>query len=113
MGLHVELFDASKPIISSGDMSQATVTSITVKVAQMVNCAFQAVWTGSPVGIIKLQISANNGVTWTDVAGSAYSITTAGNVGWEYPNIGFPLIRCLYTKTSGTGTLNVYGFAKG
>lgn len=113
MGLHTELFDASNPLIKNGDMSQATVVSQSIQLGQMVNCAFQAVFTGSPVGVIKLQVTGNNGVTWTDVAGSAYSITTAGDVAWDYPNIGFPLLRCIYTKTSGTGTLNVYGYAKG
>jgi hypothetical protein len=98
-------------------------TSSPVYLNQIAMGSIEAVWTGSPVGEIKLQVSvnhkeaANGGVavagTWTDYTNSEYSMTTAGSVVWNLSNIGYQYIRVVYTRTSGTGTLNVFGMGKG
>lgn len=89
--------------------------------------AIQAVFTGSPVGTLKLQIStdnvpaptlgsanmASNVVNWSDYTGSSVAVTTSGNFVWNLSFIGYRWIRLAYTKTSGTGSLTVTASGKG
>jgi hypothetical protein len=100
------------PIISAGDMSQATLTSDEILLGQIFVCAVQAVFSGAPVGSLKLQASVD-GTTWTDVANSTVAVSAAGDCLWNITDIGFPLMRCVYTKTSGTGSLTVTVEGKG
>jgi hypothetical protein len=74
----------------------------------------QAVFAGSsPNGTFKLQISndlANNvaDVTnWIDLADSSYAITADGSYAWFISGIiKVKFVRLVYTRTSGSGTLN-------
>jgi len=99
-------------ILKAGDMATATLTSDPMLVYEMILSCIQAVYTGSPVGTLKLQQSVN-GTTWTDVASSAVSISAAGDTIWSVTDLAAPLMRAVYTKTSGTGTINIYAFSKG
>lgn len=120
------------PIVVNGDMSQATINSIGLDIGQVYVSAIQAIYTGSPVGTLKLQVScdnvapvqwssqsaivtnpAANVIHWTDYTGSSLSITTAGDFAWLINPVGFRWIRLVYTKTSGTGTLNATFNGKG
>lgn len=78
----------------------------------MINACVQAVYTGSPNGSLKLQVS-NDNVNFTDYPNSSVSITQAGSSIWLLENIGFPYIMIIYTSSSGTGTLNVTINGKG
>lgn len=120
------------PIVVNGDMSQATINSIGLDIGQVYVSAIQAVFTGSPVGTLKLQVScdnvapvqwssgsaivsnpAANVVNWTDYTGSSQTISAAGNFAWLINPVGFRWIRLVYTKTSGSGNLNVTFNGKG
>lgn len=90
----------------------ASITSDSQQLIQEVVCCVQAVFTGSPVGSIKLQIS-NDSSNWTDYTGSATSISAAGDVAWNLSNIGYRYLRVVYTRTSGTGSLSVTVSGKG
>lgn len=111
-------------VITSGDMSQTSLTS-SVSIIQKISIVSYAYsWSGtSPVGTITVQVSndyslepngkVNNTGTWTGVyfyvAGSlAASISVSGNTGTAFLSIeglGAYAIRTVYTKVSGTGTL--------
>lgn len=81
--------------------------------------SIQLVFSGTPVGSWKLQVSndpgritANSesgkytGVTnWTDLTGSAQSITEAGDHTWNAKGTGYLWVRVVWTRVSGTGTL--------
>lgn len=102
------------------------VTSSNIYLDQIFTCSIQAVWTGTPTGTIKVQVSNDVGptpeynpngtiTTWTDVTGSSQSIAgAAGNFWWNLNDIGARWARLVYTRTSGTGTLdarqNIKGF---
>ncbi len=105
-----------KVILSAGDMSSATLASIGVPMSQMKNFCIQAVFTGSPSGTFKIQVSndiaipgdANPGanvVNWTDYTGSSQTISAAGNIAWGASNCAFQWVRLFYTKSSGTGSV--------
>lgn len=99
-------------LLSAGDMSQATVTSNSQQLVQMAVASIQAVFTGSPVGTLKLQISNDNS-NWTDYTNSSVSVTTSGNFLWNLVSVGFQYVRVVYTKSSGTGSLTVTVSGKG
>jgi len=102
-------------IISACDMSTATITSTTVDVGRTSQYSIQAVYTGSPVGSI--QINASNdypcgGATnWTLAPPTAaVAVSAAGNNMWNVSYGNYNCLQVVYTKTSGSGTLNViYG----
>lgn len=104
------------PILSACDMSTASCTSIGVDLNQLNLLAMQAVYTGAPVGTLKVQVSndnvvvglgadpASNVVNWTDYTGSSVAISAAGNTLYNMTFAGYRWARIVYTKTSGTGS---------
>ena len=83
------------------------------------NYSLQIVFTGSPVGRFKLQASNDSGrnrftqekdfssiINWSDITGTSSGVTTAGNLGWQVENTGYKWFRLVYTRTSGTGSLD-------
>lgn len=108
----MRIFNEPVTVSNSGDMSQATLTSNSIALDHMGLAAIQAVYTGSPVGSLKLQANVG-GSTWTDVASSTVSVTAAGDNMWNLADIGYSAVRVVYTKTSGTGTLSVRANCKG
>lgn len=99
-------------IVSSGDMSTATVTSTPLDLTNSNQWAIQAVWTGSPVGTIKLQVSNDiidscaNATHWSDYTQTIQSVSGAGDYLWNSWVANYHCLRLLYVKTSGTGSLN-------
>jgi len=83
------------------------------------NYAIQLVFTGSPVGTLKLQVSNDPGkpdagseaqkyadvTNWTDLGNSSQAISASGDHVWTVENAGYTWVRAVYTATSGTGTL--------
>ncbi len=73
----------------------------------------------SPVGTLKLQGSVNyNSVTgvgdWFDLASPApVAISADGDTVFNVSGVYYAWVRAVYTRTSGTATLNIYGFSKG
>lgn len=106
-------------IVNGGDMSQATITSDVTDIRYLDNISIQCIFTGTPTGSFALEGSLNyykiNGAvqntgTWTPITLSSTPAASgsAGNILLDLNQLSFPYIRIVYTKTSGTGTLNVY-----
>lgn len=113
--------------ITDGDMSQATLTSLVTEIQYLDNVGYQLDWTGSPVGTFQIQVSSNykrydltdkvtNAGTWLPLVltywdGAAFvtSTTIPTSLGspifLDLALLSAPFIRVLYTKGSGTGTL--------
>lgn len=77
------------------------------------DASITAVWTGSPVGSLKLQISndivdvGTSVVNWIDYTDSTYAVTAAGSFVWNISRANYRWLRVSYTRTSGTGTMNM------
>ena len=112
---------AQAHVIVAGDMSQASLTSRAMRTAVLDNYSFQGVWSGSsPIGTLDIQVSndhqENGGVvvntgTWTSIYAGATVPAVSGSPGNLFLNvaaISAAWVRVVYTKTSGTGTLDVY-----
>lgn len=98
-------------LLIAGDMS-GNVTSPSQQLTFMVACCIQAVFTGTPVGTLILQVS-NDNTNWTTYTGSSATVNGAGNFAWLLADIGYPWIRIVYTAGSSTGLLNISVNGKG
>lgn len=115
------LFLSSK-IVTNGDMS-SSINSLPTDVSQMKNVSIQAVFTGAPVGSLKLQFSdgfvlapdddCSSVTIWTDYTGSSQAISAAGDFAYNLLDAGYRCLRFVYTRTSGSGILNVTFSGKG
>lgn len=92
----------------------ASITSPEISVYQTYGWSAQFVFTGSPVGTLKVQVSddpyqSEGNVTptnWTDLADSSQSISAAGDITYNVNLAFYNWIRFVYTRGSGTGTIN-------
>ena len=111
-------------VISNGDMSQATITSAPTVIQGISMLSYAYSWTGSaPIGTVSVQLSndfslnsvgaVSNTGTWNTISFSLAGTTVSsapvsGNTGNGMIDIaltGAYAVRTVYTKTSGTGTL--------
>jgi len=113
-----------KPLITATSMG-ASITSNAVRTLFQDNIGFQLVWTGTPTGSFDVQISMDHeedsfgtvltAGTWTSLTLSP-TISAAGaadNAYIDLNQLSCPFVRVVYTRSSGTGTLNAYVTAKG
>lgn len=98
-------------ILSAGDMSQASLTSLNISLNQLSSVSIQCVFTGAPSGTIKLQFSVD-ATTWTDDADSSYTIAAAGDLMYLVNKMPAQYVRSVYTKSGGTGSLTIKVFGK-
>jgi len=107
-----------KKILDVGDMA-ASINSDAVLIDQIYGYAVQCVFTGSPVGTLKIQTSCDilQGTevvsTWTDLAGATFAVSAAGNASFNYDAQYYQYFRVVYTRTSGTGALSITYNGKG
>lgn len=108
--------------IASGDMGQATVTSAYTDVRYLDNIGIQIQWTSAnAVGVFTIECSdnynpiTNTTGTWVALTFSPALTAPASNNGEFLVNVNqcpHAWIRIVYTRTSGTGTLNAWVHAK-
>lgn len=113
--------------ITDGDMSTASLTSLVTEIQYLDDIAIQLDWTGAPVGTFAIQVSSTfkrydptNKITaagtWTPLVltywnGSIFVTDTSipTSVGspifLDLALLSAPFVRIVYTKGSGTGTL--------
>lgn len=115
----------NKSIVTNGDMS-SDIISLSVSLDHFWLGAVQCVWTGTPTGNLFIEHSCDPGTpgnmlqpdfgvtNWTLFTGS--TVATGGAAGMAVINcnyMGAKWLRLHYTKSSGTGTLNVISNFKG
>jgi hypothetical protein len=119
--------------VTSGDMSTTSITSAVTNIQLLDNIGIQLNWSGSPVGSFAIQVSADyqqdaeGNVTstgnWVPLVLTYWNGTTFITDTSVPSSVGSPIyldltqlssawIRVVYTKVSGTGTLNMFLTAK-
>lgn len=100
-------------VVSAGDMS-ANVTSDVVDVRYRRYGAVQLVFSGTPTGTFTIEASVD-GVNFNalDFGAAIEAAGAAGSHLIELADIGYDKLRVVYTRTSGTGTLEAYVMCKG
>ncbi len=111
-------------ILTAGDMSLTSLTSQVTNIQNTDNIAIQANFTGAPVGTFSVEVSVDhaqdsqgnvtNAGTWNALTLSATPVASgsSGSVYIDLNQLSAPYIRLVYTKGSGTGTLNAFITAK-
>jgi hypothetical protein len=109
---------AQDNIVAAGDMS-ADVESSPILLDQIYGFAMQAVYTGAPDGVLKIQVScditsfADKVVNWDDLASSSVIISAAGITTYNVDAQFYKWVKIVYTFSAGTGVLNVAYNSKG
>lgn len=105
-------------VLSAADLSQATITSPATGITYQDNICYQAVITGTPVGTLDVQVSTNYLPTtglgnWVSL-GASYTATVNGAGGgiFDINQLSPCYVRVLYTKSSGTGSMDLTVSAK-
>lgn len=105
--------------------ASVTQTSSAFQLNQVYGWSAQFVFTGSPVGSFKAQVSDDPGslapydnpgssVThWSDLQDSTIAVSGSGTPGINYNGTFYNWIRFVYTASSGTGTLSARLNSKG
>jgi hypothetical protein len=94
-------------VIDTTSMANS-ITGTATDVGLLHNWVCHFVWTGTPTGSVEVQASIDN-TSWTTLTGSQQS--TQGEAGTHIVNFsgsGHRYIRPVYTRSSGSGTLDVY-----
>lgn len=97
-------------VITDADMA-ASFESDQLSVLAFNGYFLQLTFTGSPVGSAKIQVSADEmGVpsgssTWSTLDDSTVAITESGSISYNVSKVKYGKIKFVYTRTSGTGTL--------
>ena len=98
-------------IIPKGTVMNGTITSLACSLQKMYNFSITVIFTGTPNGSFKLQMSndeyfipnntnPNVPVNWQDIAYSTFIVTAAGSVTWDYGTCGFNYVRVIYLDAS-------------
>ncbi len=102
-------------IVTNGSLT-GNITSTAVDLVRTQQYSIQAVWTGSPVGTIQLNVSNDigscaNASNWVTYTSSLQTVNGgAGNFLWNVSYANYNCVEVVYNFTSGSGTLNViYG----
>lgn len=123
--------------ITNGDMSQASITSAVTNISFLDDVGVQFNWSGAPVGTFQIQISADHAQdyssppnvtvpgnwvpltftywdagTSTFITGTTIPTSVGSPIYLDLALLSSPWIRAVYTKVSGTGTLQAFITAK-
>jgi hypothetical protein len=104
----------NRPMLENQSMS-ANFASDPMDLSTVQGFCIQAKHTGSPVGVLKLQISNNDSVLgWDDYPNSEQAVPSSNQqCTWNVSDVHFDLVRIVYTFTSGSGTITAYINGKG
>lgn len=104
----------NRPLVENQSMA-SSFDSPSTDLSTVQGFSIQAKHTGSPVGVLKLQISDNETLLgWDDYPNSEMDVPSSNGVyTWNVSEVHFDSVRLVYTATSGSGTLTAYINGKG
>src|SRR4051812_28064818 len=99
-----------EPVLFQSAMSlAATGSSNTIKIKYANLAGIQLNWTGTPTGTINLQGSLDDSTYVTMTLSAAIAPAGSADTGLiDILDTAMPYLKILYTRTSGTGSMNIY-----
>lgn len=97
-------------MITNGNMFLASLVSSPTSVKYMDNVSYQAVYVGTAAGTFDVEVS-HDGVNWSPL-GLAVPLSGGSPQFIDVNQTGAAYTRFVYTRASGSGTLNVTVTAK-
>lgn len=97
-------------VLVNGDMFQPSLVSSPTVVKYMDNVSYQAVYSGTAAGTFDVEVS-HDGVNWSPL-GLAVPLSGGSPQFIDINQTGAAQVRFVYTRASGSGTLNVTVTAK-
>ena len=96
-------------IMDAIDASVATTNSEVIDSKMCKKLSLQCVATGTAAGTIKVQFSNDilAPVNWSDIASATIAVSGAGVTQLAPIDVCYQWMRCVYTKSSGTGTISL------
>lgn len=106
--------------VTNGSMAAASITSAVTNIQFMDNIGIQFNFTGTPTGTFQVQVSADyaqdefgnvtNAGNWIPIVLNPAPVASgaAAQIYIDINQLSAPWIREVYTKTSGTGTLQAF-----
>lgn len=100
-------------IVSSQALS-ANYNSPQIAVQYLDNVYFTVKWSGTPTGTFAVQGSGDGGLSWQNITIAPTPVASGApdTAGIEINQAPMPLLRVAYTRTSGTGLLDIWVTAK-
>ena len=91
-----------------------SVTSAPISVQWLDNIYFTVNFTGTPTGTFSVEGSGDGGNNWQRIRLLTNPVASGApdTVGIEINQAPMPLLRVVYTRISGTGTIDIYVTAK-
>lgn len=93
--------------LMNGASLSASVSSDTVDLLNFDGYSVQVIMTGSPVGTLKIQ-GTNDGTNFEDIPDTSFAVTTSGGVLYNCVEQQYNRFKVVYTRASGSGTLDCY-----
>ena len=98
-------------ILQNGDMSESSLVSDTIDLVGITTFKIITYWQDgtAPLGVLSLEATTNNGVTYDTLLESEQSISDDDGFHiWHFPYNPITQIRARYLRTSGTGTMTIF-----
>lgn len=120
---------ATMPMFTAQTIGAVTINSGPVDIGQILDLSLIAIYTGTPVGVLQIQVS--NAIvnasqaqitatpslipatSWITYGGTSQSISAAGSSAWNLPDVAYRYLRVQYAGTSSSGVLNANMTIKG
>ena len=105
-------FPGSGTLLDTKDMS-ASFTSEPMTLVNEDGFCLHCIYSGAtaPVGTLQVQVSLN-GSNWEDLTGGSYSVSVAGTHLFVVSDAHYLMARVSYTRTSGSGTMEIHASIK-
>jgi hypothetical protein len=111
----------NESLISGATSLAADAETFAAWLGHVANLSIYIKFSGSPNGTFYVQVSNDKGnvnaqslvnqasgvENWSTIVGSQKRITAAGSHMWDLPDVGNSWVRIIYTRNSGTGSLDI------
>lgn len=108
--------------VASAQNLGASFDSNPIKIQYLDNVGIQCNFSGSPVGTLSIQVSADyqqdlqgnviNAGHWVTLQSTSTALTVGSPIYFDLTQLSAPWVRVDFVRTSGTGSMDIWCYAK-